>query len=94
MVKIAFDSSFKRAFKRKIAGNLEREERFWTKLELFKNNPFEATLKTHKLSEAVWKLIFLPTKHTKDTKLKPKFKNVFIFSFNSCVSWAKYRFYF
>ena len=41
MVKIAFDSSFKRAFKRKIAGNLEREERFRTKLELFKNNPLE-----------------------------------------------------
>ncbi len=50
MVKIAFNSTFKRAFKRKIAGNSEREDRFRTKLELFKNNPFEATLKTHKLS--------------------------------------------
>lgn len=50
MVKIAFDSSFKHAFKRKIAGNLEREEKFRTKIEIFKNNPFEMTLKTHKLS--------------------------------------------
>lgn len=50
MVKIALDSSFKRAYKRKIAGNSEREEQFQTKLELFKNNPFEASLKTHKLS--------------------------------------------
>lgn len=50
MIKIAFDSSFKRAYKRKIAGIVERENRFRAKLELFKNNPFETTLKTHKLS--------------------------------------------
>ena len=50
MVKIAFNSSFKRAFKRKIAGNSEREQRFRSKLEIFKNNPFETALKTHKLS--------------------------------------------
>jgi len=50
MIKIAFSSSFKRAFKRRIAGNVEREERFRTKLESFTNNPFETTLKTHKLS--------------------------------------------
>ena len=50
MIKIAFDSSFKRAYKRKIAGIVERETRFRAKLELFKNNPFETTLKTHKLS--------------------------------------------
>lgn len=50
MVKIAFSSSFKRAFKRKITGNAEREEKFRTKLALFQNKPFETTLKTHKLS--------------------------------------------
>ncbi len=50
MAEIAFSSSFKRAFKRRIAGNKQREEIFWTKLELFKNNPFETGLKTHKLS--------------------------------------------
>ena len=50
MTEITFSKSFKRAFKKKIAGNIEHEERFWEKLELFKNNPFEATLKTHKLS--------------------------------------------
>ncbi|MCA1623090.1 MAG: type II toxin-antitoxin system mRNA interferase toxin, RelE/StbE family [Acidobacteria bacterium] len=49
-MKVAFSSSFKRAFKRRIAGNVEREERFRTKLKSFTNNPFEATLKTHKLS--------------------------------------------
>jgi len=50
MIKIAFDSSFKRAYKSKIAGITEREDRFRTKLDIFKNNPFETTLKTHKLS--------------------------------------------
>ncbi len=50
MIEIAFSSSFKRAFKRRIAGNVERENIFRTKIESFKNNPFEAGLKTHKLS--------------------------------------------
>lgn len=50
MIEIAFSSSFKRAFKRRIAGNVERENTFRVKIELFKNNPFEPGLKTHKLS--------------------------------------------
>jgi len=50
MIEIAFSSSFKRAFKRRIAGDVKYEEQFRTKLELFKNNPFEPKLKTHKLS--------------------------------------------
>ncbi len=50
MIEIAFSSSFKRAFKRRVAGNSERENTFRTKIELFKNNPFEPSLKTHKLS--------------------------------------------
>ncbi len=50
MIKIAFSSSFKRAFKHRIAGNDGREERFRAKLEVFKDNPFEPSLKTHKLS--------------------------------------------
>ncbi len=50
MIEIAFSSSFKRAFKRKVAGNKEREDNFWRKLEVFRNNPFEPQLKSHKLS--------------------------------------------
>jgi addiction module RelE/StbE family toxin len=50
MIEVAFGSSFKRAFKRRIAGNVERENTFRTKIESFKNNPFEPGLKTHKLS--------------------------------------------
>ena len=50
MIEITFSSSFQRAFKRKVAGNTGREERFWEKLEWFKDDPFDPRLKTHKLS--------------------------------------------
>ncbi len=50
MIKIAFSSSFRRAFKRRIAGNVEREQKFRVKLESFARNPFESGLKTRKLS--------------------------------------------
>lgn len=36
MIEIAFSSSFKRAFKKRISGNAEREKRFWERLEALK----------------------------------------------------------
>ncbi len=50
MIKVSFSSSFKRAFKKRIKGKRELKSRFWKKLELFTNNPFEPSLRTHKLS--------------------------------------------
>lgn len=50
MIEIAFSSSFKRAFKKSVAGNAGLETRFWERVELFKNNPFDPKLRTHKLS--------------------------------------------
>ena len=50
MIKVSFSSSFKRAFKKRIKGKRELESKFWNKLELFTNNPFEPSLRTHKLS--------------------------------------------
>lgn len=50
MIKVSFSSSFKRAFKKRIKGKRELESKFWKKLELFTNNPFEPSLRTHKLS--------------------------------------------
>jgi addiction module RelE/StbE family toxin len=50
MIEIAFENSFKRSYRRKIAGNQDRERRFRQKLKLFQNNPFETSLRTHKLS--------------------------------------------
>jgi mRNA-degrading endonuclease YafQ of YafQ-DinJ toxin-antitoxin module len=50
MTEVAFSSSFKRAFKRRIKGNALLETRFWEKLEIFRNSPFDQSLRTHKLS--------------------------------------------
>ena len=47
---VSFSSSFKRAFKKRIKGNTNLETRFWQKLETFTGNPFDPSLKTHKLS--------------------------------------------
>jgi addiction module RelE/StbE family toxin len=49
MTEVAFSSSFKRALKR-IKGNEVLETRFWERLETFQNNPFDQSLRTHKLS--------------------------------------------
>lgn len=50
MTEVAFSLSFQRAFKRRIKGNAALETRFWERLELFQNNPFDQKLRTHKLS--------------------------------------------
>ena len=50
MVEIAFSSSFKKAFKKKIKRNKELEKLFWEKLKILIENPFTPQLKTHKLS--------------------------------------------
>jgi mRNA-degrading endonuclease YafQ of YafQ-DinJ toxin-antitoxin module len=50
MVEVSFSSSFKRVFKKRIKGNTELETRFWQKLEQFTVNPFNPSLKTHRLS--------------------------------------------
>ena len=50
MIEIAFSSSFKRAYKKSVAGNANTSARFWERVELFKNNPFDPKLRTHKLS--------------------------------------------
>lgn len=57
MTEIAFSPSFTRAFKKRIAKNKALEEKFWKKAEVFVKNPFDQSLKTHKLSgvlDEVW----------------------------------------
>jgi mRNA-degrading endonuclease YafQ of YafQ-DinJ toxin-antitoxin module len=49
-VEVSFSSAFKRAFKKRIKGNADLELRFWQKLEKFTLDPFDPSLKTHKLS--------------------------------------------
>jgi mRNA-degrading endonuclease YafQ of YafQ-DinJ toxin-antitoxin module len=50
MTEVAFSSSFKRAYKRRIKGNAALEARFWERLKIFQNNRFDQSLRTHKLS--------------------------------------------
>jgi len=50
MLEISFDESFKRVYKKRIKGNINWEIKFRNQLEIFKNNPFDSRLKTHKLS--------------------------------------------
>lgn len=50
MVKIEFHSSFQRAYKKKVSSGTDRHARFRSKLEIFTQDPFEPSLKTHKLS--------------------------------------------
>lgn len=53
MIEIAFSSSFKRAFKKRVRGHPVSETRFWEKVAIFKNDPFDPRLRTHKDSELV-----------------------------------------
>ena len=50
MIEIAFSSSFKKSFKKRLKRQQDLEDKFWQRVEIFKNNPFDARLKTHKLS--------------------------------------------
>ncbi len=49
-MEVSFSSAFKRAFKKRIKGNTDLEEKFWQKLEQFTVDPYDPSLKTHKLS--------------------------------------------
>jgi len=50
MIQIAFSSTFKRSFKGKVRVQKDLEEKFWHRVEIFKENPFDGRLRTHKLS--------------------------------------------
>jgi len=47
---VAFSSSFQRAFRKRIERSPAMEERFWTRVEWFADDPFDPRLRTHKLS--------------------------------------------
>jgi len=50
MIEVAFSSSFLRCYKKLIKGNNDLEIQFKNKLSIFRNNPFDSRIKTHKLS--------------------------------------------
>lgn len=49
-MEVSFSSPFKRAFKKRIKGNVDLEARFWQRVDQFTVDPFDPRLKTHKLS--------------------------------------------
>ena len=49
-MEVSFSSAFKRAFKKRIKGNENLESKFWQKLEIFTSDPYDPSLRTHKLS--------------------------------------------
>lgn len=50
MVKLVWDASFKRAYKKRVSPNSQLKQLFWDSMETFCENPFDARLKTHKLT--------------------------------------------
>ncbi len=50
MLEITFYPSFTKAFKKKIKSNKSLYSQFQEKLDIFKENPFDPRLKTHKLT--------------------------------------------
>lgn len=69
MFEIAFSSSFKRGFEKRVQGHPASEARFWERVAIFQNDPFDPRLRTHKLSgqlkdlwsfsvEYNWRVIF------------------------------------
>jgi proteic killer suppression protein len=50
MLKISWDSGFKRAYRKKVKGDARLKEEFWEVMDLFERDPYHLGLKTHKLS--------------------------------------------
>ncbi|HTB31836.1 MAG TPA: type II toxin-antitoxin system mRNA interferase toxin, RelE/StbE family [Bacteroidia bacterium] len=48
-MEISFSNSFKKGFRKRVK-NSNTEDFFWKAVEVFVNDPFQAQLKTHKLS--------------------------------------------
>lgn len=48
-MQIEFSTKFKKAYTKRIQPNEILEKRFWEKLKIFQADPFDRSLKTHKL---------------------------------------------
>ena len=49
-MRIIWDSSFKKSYKKKISNSNLLKNSFWNSLDIFNKNPFDKKLRTHKLS--------------------------------------------
>ena len=50
MIKFVWDAGFKRSYKKRISKDMLLKKKFWDALGLFEKNPFDARVKTHKLT--------------------------------------------
>jgi addiction module RelE/StbE family toxin len=50
VIKITWDSGFKRAYKQRVKENEQLKKQFWHAMALFQEDPFHPFLKTHKLT--------------------------------------------
>jgi len=53
MIKLVWDGSFKRSYKKRVAIDPILKDRFWDALVLFVEDPFADALRTHKLTGAL-----------------------------------------
>ena len=61
MTPVFFSSAFKRAFKKRIAGQKDLEGKFWKRVQIFTVDPFDPRLRTHKLSGRLSELWSFPS---------------------------------
>ncbi len=57
MIKIVWDPSFKKIYKKKVRNNSDLKKKFWNTMEVFSKTPFDSRLRTHKLTgklEGLW----------------------------------------
>ena len=57
MIEISWDQGFKRIYRKKVKNDDELKNRFWSAFEIFVKDPFQPSLRTHKLTgklEGLW----------------------------------------
>jgi addiction module RelE/StbE family toxin len=57
VIEISWDQGFKRIYRKKVKNDDELKNRFWSAVEIFVKDPFQPSLRTHKLTgklEGLW----------------------------------------
>ncbi len=59
MLKLVWDASFRKSYKKRISKNPQLKKKFWDSLEVFVHSLFDQSLRTHKLTgklNGLWSL--------------------------------------
>lgn len=49
-MQIAFSKAFKRTFRKTVKRQRDLEDRFWSRVDIFREDPYHPSLRTHKLT--------------------------------------------